>query len=149
MRGWSGMRAAIDTEIEITETEAGRCAEVTKQRDLDGKGDRYGFRLEGVRIGINRWHAERTSCVVVSIDAPPKATKGKKPSAIAGAIEVYLRQRGSGMKRSELQKVLSNDPYRWNYGSVRNELGRMLESKTLLMTAGVVAWALASWGVHE
>jgi len=54
MRGWSGTRAAIDTEIEITGDEATglRSAEITKQRDLPGKGDRIGFRLEQVNLGV-------------------------------------------------------------------------------------------------
>ena len=33
-RGWSGIRAAVDTEIEVTDSPSGRCAEITKQRDL-------------------------------------------------------------------------------------------------------------------
>ena len=36
-RGWSGIRAAVDTEIEVTDSPTGRCAEITKQRDLTGR----------------------------------------------------------------------------------------------------------------
>ena len=66
MRGWSGLRAATDTEIEVTVDEATglRSAEITQQRDLPGKGDRIGFRLVPVRLGVNRWGNERGSCVV-------------------------------------------------------------------------------------
>ena len=143
MRGWSGIRAAIDTEIEVTVDEATgvRTAEITKQRDLPGKGTRIGFRLESVHLGVNQWGTERTSCVVVSADAPPKPTKGKRTSEIAGAIEVLLMQRGTGMKRSELQTALSTDPYRWTYGSVRNEVAKMIDGGRLLYTVGVVALA--------
>jgi len=49
-RGWSGVRAAMDTEIEVTDTPAGRCAEITKQRDLPTKGARIGFILKLVML---------------------------------------------------------------------------------------------------
>jgi len=45
-RGHSSLRAAVDTEIEVTDTPKGRCAEITKQRDLATKGERIGFSLE-------------------------------------------------------------------------------------------------------
>lgn len=54
-RGWSGIRAAVDTEIEVTDSPAGRCAEITKQRDLSTKGERIGFRLEPVTLGLTKW----------------------------------------------------------------------------------------------
>jgi hypothetical protein len=73
MRGWSGMRAAIDTEIEIVGDDATglRSAEVTKQRDLPGKGDRYGFKLLPLTMGHNQWGTPRMSCVIESTEAPP------------------------------------------------------------------------------
>ncbi|WP_439816542.1 AAA family ATPase [Zavarzinia sp. CC-PAN008] len=46
MRGWSGIRAAIDTETEISENRI----EVTKQRDLE-KTPAIGFRLRSVVVG--------------------------------------------------------------------------------------------------
>lgn len=89
MRGWSGMRAHIDTEIEVTSDEATgqRCAEITKQRDLDGKGDRYGFTLEGVTVGVNKWGRMRTSCIVMAAEAPVK--KGSKASKM-GPVETNV-----------------------------------------------------------
>lgn len=143
MRGWSGMRAAIDTEVEIVDDAGARSAEVTKQRDLPGKGDRFGFRLESVTLGANRWGAERGSCVVVAADAPPKKEKSKRPSEIAGAIEVLLTQRRTGMKRSDLQKLLSSPPYTWTYNGVRNEVAKLISAGRLLHVAGVVDWSRA------
>ncbi len=143
MRGWSGIRAAIDTEIEVTVDEATgtRTAEITKQRDLPGKGTRIGFRLETVHLGVNQWGTARTSCVVVGTDAPPKPAKGKRQSEIAGAVEVLLGQRGTGMKRTDLQTALSTAPYRWTFNSVRNEVTKLIDSGRLLYTAGIVALA--------
>lgn len=71
-RGWSGIRAAVDTEIEVTDTPAGKCAEITKQRDLPTKGDRIGFKLHVVTLGLTKWKTPATSCVVMPADAPKK-----------------------------------------------------------------------------
>lgn len=69
-RGWSGIRAAVDTEIEVTDSPQGRCLEITKQRDLSSKGERIGFRLEPVTLGQTKWGTPATSCVVLPADAP-------------------------------------------------------------------------------
>jgi hypothetical protein len=55
IRGWSGIRAAIDVEIEITKSETypPYAATVTKERDLLA-GDRFGFNLKSVDLGKNR-----------------------------------------------------------------------------------------------
>lgn len=89
MRGWSGFRGHIDTEIEVAEFDANpvRLITVTKQRDGEGKGDTYGFTLNPVPIGTNRWGEVRTSCVVVPDIAPVKREKGSRVSKLDVAIE--------------------------------------------------------------
>lgn len=137
MRGWSGTRAAIDTEIEVTSDEATglRTAEITKQRDLPGKGDRVGFRLDLVHLGTNRWGNPRGSCVVVASDIPAKASRGKRPSEIAGAITEFLTGRG-GCLRGALAKHFED---RYSRGAVYKEAKKMLEAGLLIEAAGVVA----------
>ncbi len=138
MRGWSGLRAATDTEIEVTvdETTGVRSAEITKQRDLPGKGDRIGFRLVTVVLGLNRWGNERGSCVVVPSDAPAKTSRSKRPSEIAGAITEFLTVRGSGCMRGALAKHFDG---RYVRGSVYREIGKMLDTGMLIEGGGVVA----------
>lgn len=138
MRGWSGMRAHIDTEVEITVDEATglRCAEVTKQRDLDGKGDRFGFKLERVRVGTNRWGADRTSAVVVSTDAPDKLSKTKRHSEVAGAIVEFLTARGAGCKRGAMAAHFDG---RYHRSNVYREAARLIEAGVLIESAGILA----------
>lgn len=138
MRGWSGMRAAIETEIEISTDDATgiRSAEVTKQRDLPGKGDRFGFRLANVILGKNRWGSDRGSCVVVPADAAAKVVRGKRPSEIAGALIEFLTERGSGCVRGALVKHFEG---RYSRQSVYREVGKMLDAGALIEAAGVVA----------
>jgi hypothetical protein len=66
-RGHSLLRAATDTEIEITADGKSRQAEVRKQRDLEG-GDVWRFELAPVVLGTNRRGKDVSSCVVKAID---------------------------------------------------------------------------------
>ena len=78
-RGHSSLRAAIDTEIEVTAPEGAeiRSATVEKQRETK-KGDVFGFRLKVVDIGQNRHGEMVTSCVVEATDETPEAGKNGK-----------------------------------------------------------------------
>jgi hypothetical protein len=62
-RGHSLLRAATDTEIEISAEGSQRQARVTKQRELDCSGE-YGFTLRIVELGKNRRGKPVTTCVV-------------------------------------------------------------------------------------
>ena len=62
-RGHSLLRAATDTEIEITADGSQRLARVTKQRELDCAGE-FLFTLQVVELGVNKRGKPVTSCVV-------------------------------------------------------------------------------------
>lgn len=138
MRGWSGLRAAIDTEIEVTADapDSARCLEVTKQRDLPGKGERSGFRLESVYLGTNRWGNPRSSCVVLPTDAPKRQDRGRRHSEIAGAVIELLTRHGTGMRRTELREHFKG---RYHTASVDRELKKMRNSNRITETNGFVA----------
>ena len=118
-RGWSGIRAAVDTEIEVTDSPAGRCCEITKQRDLPTKGERIGFRLDVVTLGHTKWGAPATSCVVTPSDAPAKQT-GKRMGECEGAVVEFLAAHRIGIKKAELAKHFDGRYERANvYRAVR------------------------------
>jgi hypothetical protein len=133
-RGWSGLRAAIDTEVEVTDSPTGRCAEVTKQRDLPTKGKRIGFRLDVVELGLTKWGTPATSCVVQPADAPTKTT-GKRISEIGGAVVEFLRTRGHGCRKKALVEHFAG---RYDKSSVYREVKKLAEAGQLLEVAGVV-----------
>ena len=126
-RGWSGIRAAVDTEIEISDSPSGRCVEITKQRDLSTKGERIGFRLEVVKLGFNKWGETATSCVVVAADVPVKQ-QGKRLSECDGAVLEFLVTKKTGIKKLEVVKHFEN----------RYEKGPIYRSIKALVTAGAV-----------
>lgn len=79
-RGWSGIRAHIDTEIEVTEKDGIRSASVTKQRELPGKGEAIYFRLEVIEMGTTKFGQPATTCVAVHDQEATEAKPHKKPT---------------------------------------------------------------------
>lgn len=89
-RGHSLLKAAADTEIEVTKSEAtgNATATVVKQRD-HATGDAFGFKLEPVEIGMDADENRVTSCVVVETEgeAPKGERKGRPPKAAQIALK--------------------------------------------------------------
>ncbi len=133
-RGWSGIRAAVDTEIEVTDSPTGRCAEITKQRDLSTKGERIGFRLDTVTLGMTKWGAAATSCVVVPADAPDKP-QGKRVSEVGGAVLEYLRTQPAGKKKRE---VVEHFQPLYDKSAVYRELKKLVAAGQVLECIGIV-----------
>jgi hypothetical protein len=67
-RGWSGIRAHIDTEIEVNEKEGVRSVTVTKQRELPSKGDAIYFKLHVIEMGKTKFGKPATTCVAIPDD---------------------------------------------------------------------------------
>lgn len=65
-RGHSSLRAATDTEIEVTFDKATKLhtVEITKQRDLGSQGLKLSARFLPVELGTNQWGNPITACVV-------------------------------------------------------------------------------------
>lgn len=84
-RGHSSLRAATDTEIEITrEPEAeSSSVRVAKQRDLEA-AEPFAFALKSIPLGTNRRGKDVTSCVV--LDAEKQAKEGLSRDAIGKAF---------------------------------------------------------------
>lgn len=135
-RGWSGIKAAIDTEIEVTDNDGGRCMEITKQRDLTTKGERIGFRLEQVTLGLTKWGTPATSCVVLDADAPAKPQRGKRVSEAGGAILEFLRNQPAGVRQSAVANHFCNT---YNKSTVSRQLRELVKSGAVVTAAGLFA----------
>jgi len=79
-RGHNSLRAATDTEIEVTRQEGAdfSVATVVKQRELE-TGGAFAFRLEKVELGTNRRGKPVTSCIVKSVDDNSISIKATRP----------------------------------------------------------------------
>lgn len=135
-RGWSGVRAAIETEIEITESPTARCAEFMKQRDLSTKGERVGFRLDSVHLGSTKWGKPATSCVVVPADAPLRETKAVKLGETQQAVMALLRGAGKNMRIREIAEQLAEQDIKRT--SVYNAVTRLRDMELVEVSSGMV-----------
>lgn len=90
-RGHSSLRAAVDTEIEISRTEGAdySTVKVVKQRDLE-MIQGLDFKLERVELGKNR-HGEMTSsCVVIPYNASNDMTNKKVKPSVKKAYDALV-----------------------------------------------------------
>lgn len=120
-RGHSLLRAAADTEIEVTKGEAKvATAVVVKQRDRLS-GDKFSFVLEPFEIGQDEEGAAVTSCIVVVTDKPAEtAKKASLPKAAAIALRALaeaVNEQGKPSTTGAPQipstvKVVSQDEWR-------------------------------------
>jgi hypothetical protein len=81
-RGWSGLPAAVDTEILIADD----VIEVKKQRDGETAG-KFGFHIEGVTLGLDEDGDEVTAPVAI---ADEEAKPKRQPAKLSGANQVAL-----------------------------------------------------------
>jgi len=75
-RGWSGLRAAADVELEVTRSAFGRALRSTKQKD-GADFQEWGFDLNVVPVGIDPDGDQITSCVVVEASVPVQGSTRK------------------------------------------------------------------------
>ena len=92
-RGHSSLKAALDTEIEVTMRDKLHVATVTKQRDLPS-GDQFPFRLTTVELGLDDDGDPVTSCVVEPVDEVPALRmqpRGKHQTSLLAALQEWRR----------------------------------------------------------
>lgn len=113
-RGHSLLRAATDTEIEISRPDDAPVGtiRVTKQRDM-ARAPEMHFRLEVVELGRDRRDKPVTSCVVGAVGPeeapPPKAKRTALPPAAQVALSALQWAIGeAGIERRGLRNVPGN-----------------------------------------
>jgi len=74
-RGWSGLRAAADAELEVTRNGDYRTVTVTKMKD-GSDGESHSFKLKVVPLGLDPDGEEESSCVVEHVESTPETAKG-------------------------------------------------------------------------
>ena len=113
-RGWSGLRAAVDVEIEVSRSLFGRCARLTKQKDGEDSGQ-WGFELMTVHVGMDEDGDVVDSCVVIEATLPQNEMEAAAASGRqrGGRWEYLIREvmgeftlaQSAGI---EVEAVLSN-----------------------------------------
>jgi hypothetical protein len=114
-RGHSSLRAAIDTEIEVSKSEGSSlaCAIVTKQRDLPAIPPML-FKLDTINIGIDNYGENVTSCVVhhefdTTLSPMVKRHSGQTKNALCLEKVLALVPETGMMHKAQLKDKIRRD----------------------------------------
>lgn len=107
-RGWSGLRAAADAEIEVVREATGRFLRLTKSKDGED-GLEWGFDLEVVQLGLDEDLDPITSCVVVEAQMPvvgagPTKVLGENERVVNEVIQEFAQAQTSGIEKEAVIK---------------------------------------------
>jgi hypothetical protein len=147
-RGWSGIRAAMDVELEVVRVEERRSISVTKIKDGPGEGKEYAFRLNTVVLGLDEDGDEITSCTVDHVDGGSsvrkvaKARLGQFEQAVVDAVEEMAGLSNEPAPLDEvIQLAISKVPYEGGEDRRRDNVKRaannLVDKKGLLVRDGV------------
>lgn len=75
-RGWSGLKGALDCELEVARCDDDRVLTISKIKDGPGEGAQYGFKLLEVPLGMDDDGDVYGSCVVEYADVAATNKKG-------------------------------------------------------------------------
>lgn len=104
-RGWSGLKAAADAELEVTRADHQREVAVTKLKDGED-GQRFAFRLVPVDLGRDRHGDSVSSCVVEHVEEPVQRARpkprGVKQQVLLRALEELAGLSGMAVRVPEL-----------------------------------------------
>jgi len=108
-RGHSSLRAALDTEIEVTADEATKThtAKITKQRDLPSKGDRLCAQFVSVELGVDQWGGAVTACAVIDSEQPSKGDRPRQMTPTQRALMGYLAGQTAAVHKAKLLEAMA------------------------------------------
>lgn len=100
-RGWSGIKAAADAELEVIRTPSGvRQLRTSKMKDGDDNLA-WGFGLETVVLGTDEDGDQITSCVVVEAEVPTAQLSrklGPNEEVVNAVIQEFAKDQTSGIE---------------------------------------------------
>lgn len=141
-RGWSGIKGALDAELEVTRAEHDRVLSVTKQKDGE-EGQEFGFTLLEIPL-----HGEEdedgspiTSCVVVPADATKRQISRRKalsPEQQMIRDIVLAMDAPAGIDDIIAMVIKSNEGKPIRASSVKRSVTRMVETGVLLEVDGKI-----------
>jgi hypothetical protein len=105
-RGWSGIRAAADAELEVVREESGRWLRLSKQKDGEDEL-RWGFDLEVVQLGVDEDLDPVTSCVVIEAEVPVAEGQKRVLGPVEKVVMDVVRGQCAGGLRAPVEGVVS------------------------------------------
>lgn len=144
-RGWSGLRAAVDAEMEVKSTGHGFQIRMTKLKD-GGDNQTYSFHLVPVTIGTDEDGDSITSCVIksttdFSIPIKPERT-GKWEKNVIKAVKQLTDQAAHVLVDTVIDCAVNMEPVPINRdqrkSSARRAFKKLIEEKYYVLNDGIV-----------
>lgn len=136
-RGWSGLRAAVDAELEVMRSGDDRVMTVTKQKDGED-GAQFGFKLETVMIDFDDDGDDVTSCVVRHCDAANGVSDRRRAKPLGDVEKVVLQALEDSINPGDdvvpearialAAKEMINPPEQGNRDTRMQRIGRAIDS---------------------
>lgn len=133
-RGWSGLRAAVDTELEVERLSTGRVLRIRKQKEGQDF-EEFGFDLDVVTVGFDEDGDAVTSCVVRHLDRVPvteqKKSFGKWEAMIVKVVEEMAKTQSDQIDPKEvMDRVLqtSDAPEDGKRDNRKQHINRAMDS---------------------
>ena len=145
-RGWSGLRAAADVELEVLRSEEIRSVSVTKLKDGQDGGS-VGFKLHTVVLGEDEDGDDITSCIVEynghgKVKKGKEATVGKLGMKILGILHELsgLEMEGKVLESRLLDEIVSQtvDANRNTKTNAKKAIGILADKKRVILADGYV-----------
>lgn len=86
IRGWSGIKGALDVEVLVEKSGEYHSATITKMKDGSGEGEQHGFKLNMVSLGTEPDGEPITSCVLHHTAMVPKSQRKSEPKGLNQAL---------------------------------------------------------------
>lgn len=136
-RGWSGLKAAADAELEVLRLESGRMLRTSKMKD--GQDDEaWGFELDTQTIGMDEDGDVITSCIVREIAVPSASqaagkAMGPKETIVHAVVMEMAQAQSAGIEldavvREAVQRLPAPDEGKRD--TRKQHVKRALESLT-------------------
>jgi hypothetical protein len=149
IRGWSGIKGALDLEIFVERPEPERrMATITKMKDGSGEGDKFGFSLSLVKVGEDSEDgSDIVSCVLEqdsqACSAPPKLAKGVWQALLLRVLQDLSEIDGAPTSRQLIDSAISQLPQDPGSKDRRRDslvraLAMLVASKRLTLVGGLV-----------
>lgn len=145
-RGWSGLRAAADVEMEVVRSDQERMLSVTKQKDGDD-GAEFGFKLVQVTVDIDDDGDDVTSCIVEHCEAKAGMRARRKDKPLTSMEELFKRVLmdeqgldGAGADNRLVEEKAINELPEPTPGKRDTRPQRVRGGREGLLARGFIAW---------
>lgn len=107
-RGWSGLKAAADAELEVSRSEQSDFREIRISKMKDGEDNlRWGFKLDTIVLGTDEDADPETSCVVMDAELrQPGPKKGVTLGVIQQNVLDAAKSCGAGSDGAAMEEVI-------------------------------------------